>query len=504
MRIDTIYRYMLLMLLVVASTETLSADSWLDKVKSGYKEVENKITTEFSLDEKTEELALAKPLPLDVPANWHYSYFNEPIFNSQMVILEDGVQHRKTIVLVHGLGELGMKDWFNLIPKLAEQYHVIAVDLPGFGLSGVPQGRYTPTNYAKVLNAVLNQYVDSPTTLVGHSMGGAISLRFASMYPDSVDKLVLIDVAGVLEKTAFIKHISELPFDESLVPNMLKKTIAQVNDFGSSLVELGTLHDPASDFLHGNDVTWNALLSNSPNINAALSLVEEDFNPAVRNLTVDTSIIWGAKDTVAPIRTAKVLSANIESARLAIIENASHVPMKSHPQEFMVELQHALASKTVKESIVEKGKTELSQGDLVCDNKANMTYSGKFDAIILNQCTNIKLKEVTATSLEANDSLVEVENLLLVSNRIALKADESVIRITNGVIKGDKAISLSGSRLDLAGVEIIGGEYTIYSDKHSQVVFSICKSESQQFSGLLHGVYELTETTLDELQYSSK
>lgn len=481
---------------MLVCTETVASGSWLEKITTGYKEVETRIIDGYSKDEQPQQLVAAKPLPTSSPNDWYYSYFNEPVFNSQIVVLEAGSKHKETIMLVHGLGELGMKDWFDVIPLLTTDYNVLAIDLPGFGLSGVPKGRYSPTHYAEVLEAVLNEYVDKPITLIGHSMGGAVSLRFSSIYPERVKQLILVDAAGILEKTAFVKHLSSVPSNESVVPDVFQKTLAQVNDFGSSLIELGTLNDPASDFLQSSDTTWNLLLSNSPNMNAALSLVEENFNLAVRELEVKTTVIWGENDRVAPLRTAKVLSANIDGATLAVIEGAAHVPMKTHTLEFINTVKQAINSNV---PIVTNYEFELTQGDLVCNGKSNVTYSGKYDAIVLNQCTNIKLQTITAKSLEVNDSLVEAENLTLMGPNIALKAKESVLRITNGTIKGNKAILLSGSRLDLAGVDISGDDYAIYSDKHSQVVLSICKSGSELYTGLAHGVYEVTETTLDGL-----
>lgn len=478
----------------------VNADSWLDKIKSGYQKVEDTIKGDDNSKSKT-ALALAKPLPTLSPTNWHYSYFNEPVFNSQLVVLEAGSSHQDTLVFVHGLGEFGMKDWFDVIPALTERYHVIALDLPGFGLSAAPKGRYTPTNFARVLDTVVSQYVSKPFTLIGHSMGGAVSLRYASIYPDKVNKLILVNAAGILEKTAFVKHLSEIPSDESVIPKLFQKTLAQLNDFGASLVELGNLHDPASDFLQGNDATWNALISNSPNLNAALSLVEEDFNQAIRELEVETDIIWGEKDTVAPLRTAKVLNANIKYSRLSVIQNAPHVPMKSHYSEFMTLLNQALNPINNNKH---SGVNEGSQGHLRCDKKANMVYTGTFDTIVLNRCTNIKLKGVTANYLEVNDSLVEAEDLVLNGELEAMTATESVIRITNAVIVADRAISLSGSRLDLAGVDIIGKRYALYSDKHSQVVLSISQSKGHKYKGLAHGLYEVTEQTLDSLLVSEE
>ncbi|MCW8328838.1 alpha/beta hydrolase [Photobacterium sp. SDRW27] len=499
-------RFLHLLLLVIITSASFSAhsDSWLDKVKSGYKEVEKKLSFNDKKGDHPDnkvDIAQAKPLPTDMPQHWKFSYFTEPEFDSQVVVLETGFKHKQSILLVHGLGELGMKDWLDVIPFLEQNYHVIAIDLPGFGLSAVPNGRYSPTHYAKVLAAVTQQYAKDPLIVMGHSMGGAVSLRFASMYPESVHKLILVDAAGILTKTAFVKHLSTIPVEESSIPEMFKKKWAQLNDFSSSLVELGTLNDSASDFLQENDFAWDILISSAPNMNAALSLVEEDFNQAVRALKMPVDIIWGQNDSVAPIRTAKVLENMLQNSRLQVINGAGHVPMKSHNKQFLAALNKSLSNTIVSESKIPQ--ISQRQGTLSCIDEANNTYSGYYDAVLLERCTNTKLVNVTTRQMTIKDSLVEAENLSITSNGVALSAEESVIRVTNGYIEGKNAVNLSGSRIDMAGVSIQASDNGVFSDVHSQVIFSISDMNSRYYQGLIHGEFEVEKQSLDSLYSKS-
>ena len=371
-----------------------------------------------SVDEsKNPPLARAKPLPKDMSANWQFSYFQEPVFNSQLVILEAGLENTNTILLVHGLGQLGLKDWLNVIPFLEKDYHVVALDLPGFGYSGVPEGRYSPTNYARVLDSLVDKYAKDSLIVIGHSMGGAVSLRYASMYSERLKKLVLIDAAGILEKTTFVKHIGTGSMDGSSAPTVTKKKLAQLKEFSASVIGKAVSYDGVTDFLQNVDVAWSALLSDQPNTNAALSLVEENFSSAVAGLNVETEIIWGEKDAIAPVRTGKVLASRLSKANIQIIESAGHVPMKSHKDVFLGMLGKALSKTSSVASSVPQ--PQPSQGDLVCEKESNKTYRGKYDSVVIKHCTNIKLIDLVTPSLDINDSLVEVENLSITGNESA-------------------------------------------------------------------------------------
>jgi len=481
--------YILIFTFLISSVQ---ANSFFDKLKSGYAQVKDTMNITTS----NNEYIKAKDLPLHFSKNWSFSYFQEPIFNSQVVILETGKQNKESILLVHGLGQSGMKDWFEVIPYLEINYHVIAIDLPGFGYSAVPKGRFTPTNYAKILKAVTTQIAKNKLIVMGHSMGGAVSLRFASIAPALITKLILVDAAGILEKTAFIKQLGKLSLGDTEV---LKNPIAQLNDFSSSVIELTSMNSFADTFSK-SDLTW-ALLSDSPNINAALSLVDEDFSQAISQLEINTSIIWGELDSIAPIRAGKVLKHKIKNANLSIINGAAHMPMKSHNSQFLFALEKILNDEV--QEIPPKLEVK-NLGGIVCNNEKNQSYSGHFDSITLNQCSNIKLTNITTNKLVIKDSLVEIENLNVQSDDVALFAEESVIKITNGEIIGGNAISLSGSRLDLAGMNIISRGESIFSDISSKVMLSITHIDSPYYKGLAHGSFKLKNQNIDVLLTKSR
>ncbi len=90
------------------------------------------------------------------------------------------------------------------IHKLKDNYYVITFDLPGFGKSSKDNVEYTPERSAQVLDFLVSKFLDNRQFyLVGHSMGGAISLRSATLHQDKIKKLFVIDSAGILHKDSY-------------------------------------------------------------------------------------------------------------------------------------------------------------------------------------------------------------------------------------------------------------------------------------------------------------
>lgn len=100
------------------------------------------------------------------------------------------------IVLVHGLSSY-LSFWEHQIPDLARQgYRVLALDLPGYGASGRPDAPYTPPWYAGVVAGFMDAVGAPSAVVMGHSMGGQVSMTLALERPEKVEALILSAPAG--------------------------------------------------------------------------------------------------------------------------------------------------------------------------------------------------------------------------------------------------------------------------------------------------------------------
>ena len=96
-----------------------------------------------------------------------------------------------TFVLVHGLGG-NHANWLALAPFLAERGRVLALDLPGFGLSPLAGRKATMSSSRSIIGRFIDEIASTPVILIGNSMGGALSIAHAAKDPGSVRGVVLI------------------------------------------------------------------------------------------------------------------------------------------------------------------------------------------------------------------------------------------------------------------------------------------------------------------------
>jgi len=413
---------------------------------------------------------------------------HETVFNGQVFVVEAGETSSPTVILVHGMGEAGLTDWLTVIPALENQYHVIAMDLPGFGRSDAPVGKYSPTNYARVLQQIKQRFSPNPVHVVGHSMGGAAALRYSMLYPNDIEDVVLVDVAGILSRTALLKQRARGIIEAEQMPTILQAATTRASYLVQKILEkLGQLPDPMAARAMYQDLSGR-LMGDQANSNAGLALVDEDFTDAIYNNPHRVHVIWGRDDTIAPMRTAKLLQGQLPNGSLEIIDDAGHVPMKSQPQLFNNLLLDALSDNRFGKKSTQVS-TQSSAQSLNCNGKRDQKYSGVYKNVIIERCRSVVLKNIVAESLVIKDSKVEMENIHVVSNDVAAVIEHSVVVATNIRLIGQIGILVSRSRLDIAGAQIEASEMGVDATSHSQLIFSISKVDSPNFTGNLHGQF---------------
>ncbi len=127
-----------------------------------------------------------------------YGFPTQRALNNPFVSYIDGGSGENTLILIHGLAS-NAGFWRYNIPELSKHFRVIAVDLPGYGKSQKGDYPYTLSFYAEIISKLIDELNLKNVTLVGHSMGGQISIIFALKYPDKLNKLVLAAPAGFEE-----------------------------------------------------------------------------------------------------------------------------------------------------------------------------------------------------------------------------------------------------------------------------------------------------------------
>jgi pimeloyl-ACP methyl ester carboxylesterase len=241
-----------------------------------------------------------------------------------------------TVILLHG-GNGSIEFWLYNIAVLAESHYVYAFDMVGSGKSDYPDADYSIEYQAEFLASFMNGLDLKSATLIGSSMGGAVSLKFTKSYPERVDKLVLVDSMGLGKEISLGLRLITLPAIVNLlrprrwmIPAMLKSNFHNHQLLPPEWIEL---RYPIFAIPDRNHVILRLGQSN-----LTLAGVRADlYQPIVASLPqIDrqTLIIWGDFDRIIPVKHAYVAAAGLPHNRLEIFPNCGHHPFLEYPAKF--------------------------------------------------------------------------------------------------------------------------------------------------------------------------
>ena len=220
----------------------------------------------------------------------------------------------KTIILLHGWGQT--KETFKgLIENLSDNYHVIAIDLPGFGETeiGLPMDLYMVSD---LLNKfVCNLNVKEPIFL-GHSYAARVLGIYASKY--SISKLIIVSGAGIKQKLS------------------LKNTI-KVRIYKFFKKRNITLNTGSVDYINSDNVKRTML------VNA----INTDITQELNKIVVPTLLIYGTNDKVTPLSLGYKMKKAIKYSELIELEDCGHFPYIEKPTIFNLFINSFLASDIV-------------------------------------------------------------------------------------------------------------------------------------------------------------
>lgn len=129
-------------------------------------------------------------------ADFEYGFPTKTALANPAVSYVDAGSGPQTVLLVHGLAS-NAGFWRYNIGELARHFRVIALDLPGYGKSQKGVYAYDMKFYAETIRKLLNDLNIDKVNFVGHSMGGQIGMTLAIEHPEMIDKLILLDPAGI-------------------------------------------------------------------------------------------------------------------------------------------------------------------------------------------------------------------------------------------------------------------------------------------------------------------
>lgn len=247
------------------------------------------------------------------------------------------------VVLLHGYGE-SLLAWRGVFDQLARDNDVIALDLPGFGLSSKPRTGYSTDTLAAVVLEAMRKLGVARAVLVGHSMGGAVAAAAALAAPDRVPALVLVDAAVVGTPAA-------LP-DARLGSSAAGATRKAVTAYEAIRTRFNAPHDP--HWLIESDSALAYLPADDDAYRSALAAVLREFDfsyltpERARSLRTPTLVIWGEYDQVFSESMGRAVAAVLPNARFEVITRSWHRPHEERPDETAAVILAFLASERAK------------------------------------------------------------------------------------------------------------------------------------------------------------
>jgi len=236
------------------------------------------------------------------------------------------------LLLLHGMAS-SIYSWSETLPELSQRHDVVALDLPGFGLSDQPPD----LSFARLVRATLGAMDElglERASLAGNSLGGAVAIAIAAEHPERVERLVLLDAAGFnvdpAQRPAILRLagatpaalLEILPVRRQLTRVALRQVFhdqakvsdERVEEYVAPLLRPGTVRSIQS--LLGSTVADAAA-----------------FPDLVARVRAPTLILWGNEDRWVPLEQAELFAAAIPGSRTIVLRRCGHTPQEERPIE---------------------------------------------------------------------------------------------------------------------------------------------------------------------------
>lgn len=261
----------------------------------------------------------------------------------RLFVFEAGDPAAPALLLIHGLGDEA-DTWRHVFGPLAERYHVLAPDLPGFGRSD-PAPRYSLSAIGDALLALLDALRLPSATLLGSSLGALAAQALAVRAPERVAGLILVD--GTLAGSAGSFRWATLRMALPIVGRRIYTAYrndpqAAYESLRPFYADLEALPEADRQFLYQrvNERVWSdtqraAYLGLFQSLAWSAPLRQRRLLAAMARLSLPAHLIWGEHDHIWPVAAARALRQLQPQARLAVIPGAGHLPHQEQPAAFL-------------------------------------------------------------------------------------------------------------------------------------------------------------------------
>ena len=229
---------------------------------------------------------------------------------------EAGVDREESVVLIHGIGS-AIESWHPLFDFLSPYYHVIAIDIPGFGESPTKKRYENPEQALRYFTSFIETKKLRHFTLIAHSLGGFATLAYANQHPENIHKLVLIASAGFGRPSLRFRFLAT-PFSKYLLLPLVR-----TKELGPKIFR----------FFYGEGLSENDLRELSAHwnhpfvLNSFVDLLRMSDNhhyAETENITCPSLILWGKKDWILKYSHALIAHQKLQNSALVSLDGCGH------------------------------------------------------------------------------------------------------------------------------------------------------------------------------------
>ena len=255
------------------------------------------------------------------------------------IVTDRGVVHYEThgqgkpVILLHGWLE-SWDHWLNTMESLSHNYKTYALDFWGFGESEKQEGTFTVQDYIEMVNQLLERLGIEQAAIIGHSMGGTVSLGLALDHPERVRKLIVIGAPIVGDGLSLFLRLS--------ARRSLAGMFYQMFPLGARIL---------SPLLARDWKTWYKMFASGLSRTtlesfhySIASLRQTDLRPRLKDIRSPTLGIYGRTDRIVDPKQGHVLAQGARQANVHYFKKSGHFPMLDEPQRFYQALHKFLSN----------------------------------------------------------------------------------------------------------------------------------------------------------------
>ncbi|MCP4541626.1 MAG: alpha/beta hydrolase [Chloroflexi bacterium] len=255
------------------------------------------------------------------------------------IVTDRGLVHYETIgrgrpvIMLHGWLE-SWDHWLGTMESLASHYKAYALDFWGFGDSGKQTGSFSVNDYVEMVDQFMARLGIKDAPIIGHSMGGTVSLGVALDHPERVQKVAVVgspivgDGLSLFLRLSARRSLAGLFYQIfPLSARILSPIYARDWKTWYKMFESGLSRTTLASFYY-----------------SIASLRQTDLRPRLKEIKVPVMGIYGRTDRIVDPNQSKVLAQGVSIVDIRNFEGSGHFPMLDEPEQFYQALHEFLQS----------------------------------------------------------------------------------------------------------------------------------------------------------------